>query len=205
MRGRKSNAEQQAKLVVFFILIIGVLSVVDGLINWWIQLSVFVKGSLILSLSFVLYSTVTLINIRRQYRKQLEIEERKKRIIRAAEMKKIRQMRPREFEYFVADLFKALGFDAYVTKATGDGGKDIIVHKDEMTAIVECKRYKDKKISVNLIRQFHSVIIDQHSDKGYFVTTSTFTKEATRYAINKPIKLIDGEELVNYIQKIANQ
>lgn len=109
----------------------------------------------------------------------------------------------REFEYFVADLFTELGYKAQVAQQTVDGDKDIILKKGRLKAIVECKRYKENNnISVKLIRQFHSVIMDTHSDRGYFVTTSDFTKEAYRYVEDKPIELINGENLMDLIQGI---
>ena len=38
-------------------------------------------------------------------------------------------MDPREFEYFVADVFRSLGYKVQVTSGSNDGGKDIILYK----------------------------------------------------------------------------
>ena len=54
---------------------------------------------------------------------------------------RIKNMSHREFEFFVADIFEKLGFTVKITKATRDGGKDIIATKSApipYTLIVEC-------------------------------------------------------------------
>ncbi|MDZ5585149.1 restriction endonuclease [Enterococcus cecorum] len=42
---------------------------------------------------------------------------------------KIKKISPREFVFFVADIFEKLGFSVKITQATRDGGKDIIATK----------------------------------------------------------------------------
>jgi restriction system protein len=50
----------------------------------------------------------------------------------------------RQFEYFVAHLLEQMGFHCRVTQAAGDGGIDIIAHKDELgfhdVVKVQCKQ-----------------------------------------------------------------
>ncbi|MVX64823.1 hypothetical protein GKZ28_14080 [Clostridium chromiireducens] len=50
----------------------------------------------------------------------------------------LKLLSPRQFEYFCAELFKALGHKVYLMPDGPDGGKDVIVD-DEI--YVECKRY----------------------------------------------------------------
>jgi restriction system protein len=51
---------------------------------------------------------------------------------------------PYQFEKFIAHLLERIGYRARVTQATGDGGVDIIAHKDELgfegTVKVQCKQ-----------------------------------------------------------------
>lgn len=42
---------------------------------------------------------------------------------------RIKRMSPRDFEFFVAEIFEKLGFSVRITQATRDGGKDIIATK----------------------------------------------------------------------------
>lgn len=59
-----------------------------------------------------------------------------------------RNLSPREFEEFMAQLYNKLGYNVELTQTTRDGGKDIILRKPDvlgdMVYYVECKRYKEK-------------------------------------------------------------
>ncbi|HRP37637.1 MAG TPA: restriction endonuclease, partial [Candidatus Dojkabacteria bacterium] len=71
---------------------------------------------------------------------------------------KLYDLNPRKFEELIASILKDLGFDVELTKATRDGGRDIIASiRTKVTTFltyVECKRYSpDNKIDVRLIRE----------------------------------------------------
>nr|WP_257148037.1 restriction endonuclease [Bacillus thuringiensis] len=53
----------------------------------------------------------------------------------------LEKMDPRKFEYLIADLFNSRGYQAQVTPGSNDGGKDIILWKDDEVKFVEVKRY----------------------------------------------------------------
>ncbi|PEY37199.1 restriction endonuclease [Bacillus cereus] len=125
---------------------------------------------------------------------------RANRIRRAANRMDLEKMDPREFEYFVADLFRSLGYKAQVTSGSNDGGKDIILHKDKEMKFVEVKRYTKGTIGRPLIQKLHSAIVDAEAVGGYFVTLSNFNKNARQYAANKNIELIDGDALINMMK-----
>jgi HJR/Mrr/RecB family endonuclease len=100
---------------------------------------------------------------------------------------KLYQLDPRKFEELIASIFKDLGFEVTLTKATRDGGRDIIASiRTKITSIltyIECKRYKaDNKIGVGLIRE----VIGAHSinkpAKSIIVTTSFYTRDAIKEA-----------------------
>ncbi|WP_226672087.1 restriction endonuclease [Rossellomorea aquimaris] len=130
-------------------------------------------------------------------------QEAKYRISKKSEYEKLIKMRPAEFEKFVADLFTALGYEAELTPLTGDGGKDIILRKNNTMAIVECKRYNEKnKVSRPDIQKFHSALIDTNANEGFFVTTSYFTEPAMKYTVDKPIKLININRLMEMIEDV---
>ena len=121
----------------------------------------------------------------------------------------IYDVNPRDFEKIVEQLFIENGFETKLTKATRDGGKDIIATKPGINGkpvvfYVECKRYaKKNKVDVNLIRALYGVQTSDRINKACLVTSSLFTQEAREYAEeqNVMIDLIDGEELYRMIRK----
>ncbi|MGM7428589.1 restriction endonuclease [Bacillus pacificus] len=109
-------------------------------------------------------------------------------------------MDPREFEYFVADFFRSLGYKVQVTSGSNDGGKDIILYKGNEMKFVEVKRYTKNSIGRPFIQKLHSAIVDADAVGGYFVTLSNFNKNARIYAANKNIELIDGDSLISMMK-----
>jgi restriction system protein len=111
-----------------------------------------------------------------------------------------------DFEKLVCGLFERMGFQAEQTKATGDGGVDIILRVDRPIVggryLIQCKRYsKDSRIGEPVVREFYGAVAAQKGViKGVFVTTSSFTEGAVKFAKSLPIELIDGVGLKTLIE-----
>lgn len=118
---------------------------------------------------------------------------------------KIREMTPREFEFFVADIFKQHGFSVKVTPQTRDGGMDIIATKEApfpFTLIIECKHWADNhKVDVDVVRKLYGVQVANQINQSIVVTSSKFTKKASEFALarNNLMKLVDIEDLIGII------
>lgn len=88
---------------------------------------------------------------------------------------------PRKIEMIVESIFKEhLNCRVELTKATRDGGKDLICFDaDDSKFIVEVKRYgRDSRIGIGIIQRFAGVMLTENVSKGVVVTTSSFTKDA---------------------------
>jgi HJR/Mrr/RecB family endonuclease len=112
---------------------------------------------------------------------------------------------PKEFEELMAVLLEAEGFtDVMVTGQSGDGGIDITAHCDrpfiQGRYVVQCKRYDARKrVPPSDVRAFHGVIAANPAVRGVFVTTSSFTKGARKFAENVGMPCIDGTQLVTLL------
>ncbi len=110
---------------------------------------------------------------------------------------------PHRFEEYIGEIFHALGYQVQIMPFTGDGGKDLIVSKNNKKYLVECKRYKrESPVGRPLIQQFLGAITEEKADGGYFVTTSRFTQGMDDYVQNKPIILIDGDYLEQLVDSV---
>ncbi|MBQ7093618.1 MAG: restriction endonuclease, partial [Clostridia bacterium] len=110
--------------------------------------------------------------------------------------------RPTDFEEYVADLFRFKGFEAKVTPATNDIGKDIVMHKDGKTYVVEVKLYAiHNKINREKIHKLHSAMWDSHADYAIFVTTSDYLSTAVEFAKRNNIILVNGSKLIKMIEE----
>lgn len=113
----------------------------------------------------------------------------------------LRWLKPAEFEKFVADLFSKLGYKTKVTGGSHDEGVDVVAEKDGIKHYIQCKRYNNSTVGVSAVREFYGAITAHlTNDKGYYITTNKFTLEAEKFAEDKPIELIDGARLIEYIR-----
>ena len=95
-----------------------------------------------------------------------------------------------------------------VTGRSGDGGidgKGIIKLQNILSyhVVFQCKRYKES-VGSGAIRDFRGAMIGR-ADKGLFITTGTFTRDAIKEATRdgaSPIDLIDGENLVEMLKQL---
>ena len=90
-----------------------------------------------------------------------------------------------EFEEEVARIFRLNGYKAEVTKKTGDGGIDIILYKDNLKYIVQCKHYKNP-VAPEPVRALWGVREDFSADKVILVASSGITSQSKKYVKNKP-------------------
>lgn len=114
---------------------------------------------------------------------------------------------PAFFENLIVSLLLNMGYGGSREDAgkaigkSGDGGIDGVIDQDPLgldRVYVQAKRYKlDSPVSEPEIRGFSGSLGAAKANKGVFVTTSYFTKQAHSFAERHPSKmiLIDGNEL----------
>lgn len=116
---------------------------------------------------------------------------------------------PNAFERLAQRILRESGFtQVEVTGKTGDGGidgKGIVRISGFLSfhVIFQCKRYKGS-ISPSQIRDFRGAM-QGRADKGLFITTGRFTREASKEATRDgapPIDLIDGELLCEKLKEL---
>lgn len=93
----------------------------------------------------------------------------------------IRNMNPRDFEVFIANIFSDNGYSANVTPYTGDGGKDIVVKKNDKTCYVECKHWESAVGRPELQKLVGAAVGSDVSDL-IFISTGGFNVNAINYA-----------------------
>lgn len=122
----------------------------------------------------------------------------------------IRNMSPRDFEFFVGDLFEKLGFNVKITQKTRDGGHDIIATKATpipFTLIVECKHWGEKhKVDVSVVRSVYGVQTAEQANKSVIVTSSKFTRDARKFAEERKelMTLWDIDDLLELVEQNYN-
>lgn len=122
------------------------------------------------------------------------------RVRRMKHIGEVLEASPTDFERLCRELFLAKGYAATRTGGSGDGGVDLLCRKDREVVVVQCKRYRDRPVGVNLVRELLGAMTAQRADYGYLITTSRFTRDARDFARSQNIALLDREALIREIQ-----
>lgn len=101
--------------------------------------------------------------------------------------KYILELKPREFELLIGNLYKSIGYETEITPATRDGGKDIIarINREDGKDIVyaECKLYKTTELTKETVRAFAFTVIKDNVNRGVLFCTGY---------VNEQLKEIDS-------------
>jgi restriction system protein len=109
------------------------------------------------------------------------------------------------FEEFVAHLLNIIGYNTRLSPQGGDGGIDIIAHKDALgiePPIIKVQvKSNDGNIPPDKVQALYGNIGSQ-GEYGLFIALGAFSNNAKSFAKGKPnLRLIDGEEFISLVIK----
>jgi restriction system protein len=83
-----------------------------------------------------------------------------------------------------------------------DGGVDLVLRREGQMTVVQCKRWKDKPVRVQTVRELYGVMIDRRANAAKLVATTNFTSDAIAFARGKPIELVDSAALLDLLRGV---
>lgn len=118
-------------------------------------------------------------------------------------LQRVVEQTPTFFEYLIVELLVAMGYGGSHEDAarqlgkSGDGGIDGVIDEDRLgldRIYVQAKRYSTGAVGRPEVQGFVGSLVGLGANKGVFVTTSTFSKQAIDYAkgLQQRVILIDG-------------
>lgn len=135
--------------------------------------------------------------LREQQRKQQERQYFK----RIQDHENLLKISPIEFEEIVGKCFRKMGYFVEHTPKSHDEGIDLKITKNGKLAVVQCKRYNGS-VGQPVLRDLYGSMIHNRANESYLVTTGKMTQAAKTWATGKPITLIAGADLVEWIQSL---
>lgn len=99
------------------------------------------------------------------------------------------------FELELARLFRALGWDATPTRASGDGGVDIVAKRAGVKFIVQCKNHK-LSTGPSVARELYGTLLASDAQRAILASVSGFTEGVNEFVEGKPIELIDLDWII---------
>ena len=116
----------------------------------------------------------------------------------------LKAMDPYRFEHFTAGLLQAMGYRATPTQASGDGGVDVIAHRDELgleppIIKVQCKRMVST-VGGPEVQKLAGSLAHGGSEVGLFVTLGAYSVDARHLErTRQDLRLINGTQLVDLV------
>ena len=109
-----------------------------------------------------------------------------------------------QFEVFICNLFRKLGFEVEATNYSNDGGIDLIATFQKPIFcgkyIIQCKNWEGH-VGQPEVRDLYGVVMDQRANKGILITPSDYTEQAYDFAKGKNIELINGSILKSLVNE----
>lgn len=109
------------------------------------------------------------------------------------------------FELLVGEAF---GRQGYIVEARGnrapDGEVDLELWRDGRKSIVVCRHWQAKQVGISLIRELHEVMKFERADEAIFLSSGQYTHDAWQFAQGKPLRLIDGDGLLNLLAGVED-
>jgi restriction system protein len=113
-----------------------------------------------------------------------------------------------DFEHLLRELFEkefsTNGGEVRVTQASRDGGVDAIAFDPDPIRggkiVIQAKRYTNT-VGVSSVRDLYGTVMNEGATKGILVTTSDFGPDAYDFVKNKPLTLLNGNNLLFLLEK----
>ncbi|MEZ4619256.1 MAG: restriction endonuclease [Caldilineaceae bacterium] len=113
----------------------------------------------------------------------------------------LNDLSPVDFERFIAQLYRNMGYQAKVTKQSRDHGIDVyakrLTHLGTEIVIIQCKHYPTRTVGEAEVRNLLGAWQEfREAQYAVLVTSGTFSNDAIAFAQKHQIKLIDRPELL---------
>jgi len=123
---------------------------------------------------------------------------------RLRNLDEIKNLDPIAFEKLVARLFTQMGYYRRNHPCYERWGSGPDNWKGNRKGVVQCKRYKNT-VGQPVVRDLYGEMIHRRADEAYLITTATITLPAQQWASDKPMHLIDGNMLIEWINTLNPQ
>jgi len=85
-----------------------------------------------------------------------------------------------------------------------DGGVDLVLRKAGRTSLVQCKQWKTVSVGAPVIREMFGLMVAENANETIIVTSGNFTRDAQSFAEGKPIRLVDGPQLLALVRSVQS-
>jgi restriction system protein len=119
------------------------------------------------------------------------------------EIKSIQEL---SWSQFKEQVSKAYAYAGYLIldndPFTSDPSFELVMRKSANLYLLQSRYWRNRKIGLREVKKLYSLMHEKQASGIFLLTTGIFTREARRYAIGRPINLVDGLQLVELLDSI---
>jgi restriction system protein len=119
----------------------------------------------------------------------------------ASRFEVVRAMSGRQFEFFVAELFGAMGHRVTMLGGAGDQGVDIIVSYHGERVAVQCKNYR-RAVGNKPVQEVFAGARHHSCQQAWVVAPAGFTRGAHELARSTGVSLHDANSIGRWIRQV---
>ncbi|MEH7130417.1 restriction endonuclease [Neobacillus drentensis] len=117
-----------------------------------------------------------------------------------------------DFEHLIRELFEkefnSTGGEVKITQASKDGGVDAVAFDPDPIRggkiVIQAKRYTNV-VGVSAVRDLYGTVMNEGATKGILVSTADYGPDAYNFAKDKPLTLLNGNNLLHLLHKHGHQ
>ena len=105
-----------------------------------------------------------------------------------------------QFETVITNLFNRMGYEAYPTVRSKDGGIDCIAYLRNPVSVFKCviqAKQWTQPVGVSAVRDLAGAMDHERASQGILVTTCRVTSAGWQFAEGKPLQIIEGGQLID--------
>jgi restriction system protein len=115
----------------------------------------------------------------------------------------VRALSWKQFELLIGEAFRRQGYSVEETGLGGkDGGIDLVLRRSGKTTLVQCKQWRTRQVGVNVVREMYGLLVHHEADEVKIVALGSYTADAAKFAMSKPIELIHGDALLLMVRSV---
>src|SRR5215217_3958522 len=116
-------------------------------------------------------------------------------------LEEVRYMSGAQFEGFVAEILRGLGYRVTLLGGSGDQGVDVIATRDSEKLAIQCKNYA-KPVGNKPVQEVYAGARHHRCTAALVVAPEGFTKGAVELARSVGVSLRDAQDLRGWIRQI---
>jgi len=85
---------------------------------------------------------------------------------------------------------------------TSDASVDLVLRKSANLYLLQSRYWRNRKVGLREVKKLSALMHEKQASGIFLLTTGIFTKNARRFAIGRPINLVDGIQLAELLDDI---